>query len=177
VLDNFLALRPNDPPADVPSVEAAAAGIVGREPSFREMLELHRKDTLCASCHNLMDPIGLALDNFNALGKYREKEFDQAIDTSGKLASGEEFSGIEDLKSILRNQRRQDFYRCLTSKLMAYALGRGLDYYDTESVDQIVDQLEKESGRFSVLLRGIISSSPFQQRRNNAVRASLPSAN
>ena len=177
VLDNFLALRPNDPPADVPSVEAAGAGIADREPSFREMLELHRKDALCASCHNLMDPIGLALDNFNALGKYREKEFDQAIDTSGKLASGEEFSGIDELKSILRNQRRQDFYRCLTSKLMTYALGRGLDYYDTESVDQIVEQLEEESGQFSVLLRGIINSSPFQKRRNNAARASLPSAN
>ena len=166
VMDNFLGIKPHDPPPNIPSVEAASAGITDHEPTFREMLELHRKDALCASCHNLMDPIGLALDRFNAMGKYREREFGQPLDTSGQLASGEEFHGAGDLKAILRNNRSEDFYRCLTNKLMTYALGRGMDYYDTESIDQIVDRLKREDGRFSVLLRGIIYSSPFQKRRN-----------
>ena len=106
VLDNFLGIKPHDPPPDVPSVEEASAGITDHEPTFREMLELHRKDPLCASCHSLMDPIGLALDSFNAMGKYRESEFDQPIDTSGRLISGEEFDGAGELKAILRRERR-----------------------------------------------------------------------
>lgn len=171
VLDNFLGLRPHDPPPDIPSVDAAAAEFKDHEPTFREMLELHRKDALCASCHNLMDPIGLGLDGFNALGWYRETEFGQPIDTAGKLASGEEFSGIKDLKAILRSSRRKDFYRCLTSKMLTYALGRGLEYYDTESVDLIVDRLDEQNGRFSALLTGIIESSPFQKQRNNVTPA------
>ncbi|MBC7819970.1 MAG: DUF1592 domain-containing protein [Planctomycetaceae bacterium] len=168
VLDNFLGMRPHDPPPNVPSVEASGSEITDHEPTFREMLELHRQDPACASCHALMDPIGLALDGFNALGKYRESEFNQPIDASGQLASGEEFNGVDDLKAILRGPRRRDFYRCLTTKLMTYALGRGLDYHDTETVDQIVERLEQEDGRAFVLLMGIIESSPFQMRRINS---------
>jgi mono/diheme cytochrome c family protein len=165
VLDTFLGLRPHDPPPDIPGIEQASAKITDHEATFREALELHRQDPLCASCHKLMDPIGFGLDNFNALGMYREQEYGQKIDASGKLASGEKFNGIGELKQILKTHRRQDFYRCLTEKLMTYALGRGVEYYDTESVDQIVARLEKEEGRFSALLMGIIESAPFEKRR------------
>ena len=141
VLDKFLGLRPHDPPPNVPGLEDASKAIKDHDPTFREMLELHRADTLCASCHKLMDPIGLAMENFNALGIYREKEFDQPIDASGKLITGEEFKGIDDLKQVLLTSHRTNFYRCLTEKLLTYGLGRELGYYDAETVDRIVDRL------------------------------------
>ena len=173
VLDNILGLRPHDPPPDVPGIEQAANKIKDHEPTFRESLELHRQDPLCASCHKLMDPIGFGLDNFNAMGLYRETEYGQPIDSSGKLASGEEFKSIRELRKILKDNRRTDFYRCLTEKLMTYALGRGLEYYDAEAVDQIVARLDKEDGRFSALLMGIIESAPFQKRRNASADGSV----
>ena len=165
VLDNFLGLRPHDPPPDIPSVDAASAGITDHDPTFREMLELHRKDTLCASCHNLMDPIGLGLNGFNAMGMFREKEFGQPIDAKGRLVSGEEFADAKQLKKLLRDQRKKDFYRCLTNKLLSYSVGRGLELSDTEISDQIVERLDAADGRFSVLLNEIIQSSAFQKRR------------
>ena len=177
VLDNFLGLRPHDPPPDIPSLDASAKDITGHEPTFREMLELHRKDKLCASCHNLMDPIGLGLDSFNAMGQFRESEFGQAIDTSGRLASGEDFKGSNELKHILKSDRRADFYRCLTNKMLTYAIGRGLENYDIESVDRIVTELDQKDGRFSVLIRGIIDSSPFQRRRNATSQPSSTESN
>ena len=170
VLDNILGLRPHDPPPDIPSLDQASAKIKDHEPTFREALELHRQDPLCASCHKLMDPIGFGLDNFNAMGLYRETEFGQPIDASGQLASGEKFTGARELKQILKTSRRKDFYRCITEKLMTYALGRGLEYYDAESVDRIVDRLEKEKGGFSALLMGILESAPFQKRRQESAR-------
>ena len=177
VLDNILGLRPHDPPPDVPGIEQASNKIKDHEPTFRESLELHRKDPLCASCHNLMDPIGFGLDNFNAMGLYRETEYGQPIDATGKLASGEEFKGAGELKQILKTNHRKDFYRCLTEKLMNYAVGRGMEYYDTESVDRIVERLERENGRFSALLMGIIESAPFQQRRNGSTAGIVADSN
>src|SRR5687767_552600 len=113
-----------------------------------------------------MDPLGLALENFNALGMWRETERKRPIETAGKLITGESFQNIRELKRILKNERRVDFYRCLTEKMLTYALGRGLEYYDVETVDRIVDRLEKENGRFSALLNGIVESAAFQKRRN-----------
>jgi hypothetical protein len=112
-----------------------------------------------------MDPIGLALENFNAMGMYRNKERNQMIDASGKLITGEPFKDMTDLKHVLVADHREDFYRCLTEKLLTYALGRGLEDYDIETVDQIVARIEKEDGRFSALLDGVIESAPFQKRR------------
>ena len=165
MLETFLGIRPHDPPPNIPNVEEAGESFTDREPTFREMLDLHASEPVCASCHKLMDPIGFGLDNFNAIGKYRETEFGQPIVASGTLASGEEFGGIHELKQILKTNHRGNFYRCLTEKLMTYALGRGLEYYDTETVDQIVEDLERENGKFSTLMMGIIESAPFQKRR------------
>jgi hypothetical protein len=123
---------------------------------------------LCASCHDRMDPIGLALENFNALGVWRDQERGQPIKPAGRLITGESFNNVRELKHILATQHRTDFFRCLTEKMLTYAVGRGLEYYDVETVDKIVRQLEQNNGRFSVLLNGIIESAPFQKRRTQA---------
>jgi hypothetical protein len=165
VLDNLLGTPPPPPPADVPDLEEAEKEFKDREPTLRETLELHRSKPICTSCHARMDPLGLALENFNALGMWRDKERNQAIDTSSQLITGEKFSDIRELKRVVTNERRTDFHRCLTEKLLTYALGRGLEYQDVETVDRIVAELERDGGRFSTLLTGVIESAPFQKRR------------
>lgn len=165
ILENILGAPTPPPPPDVPELEASEKEFAGKEPTLREVLELHRSKPLCSSCHNRMDPLGLALENFNALGMWRDSERKQRIDSAGKLITGESFNGVRDLKKILRTQRRMDFYQCLTEKLMIYALGRGLEYYDIESIDRIVERLDKEDGKFSALMTGIVESPAFQKRR------------
>lgn len=176
VLDNILGTRPPPPPPDIPNLEDSEKEFGDREPTLRETLAVHRRNALCSSCHNRMDPLGLALENFNALGMWREKERGQPIEASGKLITGEEFHDVREVKHILATKHYRDFYQCLTEKLLTYALGRGPEYYDVHTVDQIVERLEKENGRFSALLMGIIDSAPFQKRRNsNSGRDSRPS--
>jgi hypothetical protein len=166
VLDNFLGTPPPPPPPDVPELEVAEATFKDREPTLRESLELHRSAPLCSSCHTRMDPLGLALENFNALGAWRDKERGQPIDPSSKLITGESFEDIRGLRKILAEKRYMDFYRCFTEKLLTYALGRGLEFYDVATVDNIVAELEKNDGKFSTVLMGIIESPAFQKRRN-----------
>ena len=165
ILENILGTPTPPPPPDIPSLEDTIRNLAGREPTTREVMETHRKDALCASCHNRMDPLGLAFENFNALGTFRTTERKQPIDASGKLLTGRTFQNAMELKKILVSEYRNDFYQCLTEKLMTYALGRGVDYYDVESIDQIVARLDKEGGHFSALLMGVIESAPFQKRR------------
>jgi hypothetical protein len=171
VLDNFLGAPSPPPPPDleIPNLDQAAQKAKG-EPTMRELMAKHRSTPLCASCHARMDPIGLGLENFNALGMYRDKEHGQPIDTAGKLITGESFTNIRELKSILKDSRRRDFYFCLTEKFLTYALGRGPEYYDVETIDRIVEQLERDQGRFSTLLTGVIESAPFQKRRTIALK-------
>jgi hypothetical protein len=168
ILDNILGTPPPPPPANVPPLEDAAKGIAGHAPSLRETLAAHRANALCASCHNRMDPLGLAMENFNALGLWRTNEFNQPIDAAGTLLTGEKFASFTDLKHILAQKHAEDFYRTLTEKMLTYALGRGLDYYDVETVDQIVSRIEKANGRPSALLAGIVESAPFQKCRQAA---------
>lgn len=165
VLDNILGTPPPPPPADVPLLEDSEKAFPDREPTLKEVLAIHRENALCSSCHARMDPLGLALENFNALGMWRDQERNQPIETPGQLITGEAFRDIRELKQVLARDRRQDFYHCLTEKLLTYALGRGLDYRDVTSVDQIVAGLNAADGRFSALLMGIIESAPFQKRR------------
>jgi Protein of unknown function (DUF1588)/Protein of unknown function (DUF1587)/Protein of unknown function (DUF1592)/Protein of unknown function (DUF1585)/Protein of unknown function (DUF1595) len=165
ILDSIVGTPTLPPPADIPQLEESEKAFKDHEPSTREILEVHRSKALCSSCHSRMDPLGLGFENFNALGMWRERERNQPIDAAGKLATGETFTSVRELKQILRGPRKTDFYRCLTEKMLTYALGRGLEYYDVETVDQIVDRLEADDGRFSALLTGVIESAPFQQRR------------
>jgi hypothetical protein len=173
ILDNILGSpAPPAPPANVPILEVARDSIKDHQPTIRESQELHRRDPLCHACHARMDPLGLALENFNAMGMWREIEHGQKIDSSGELMTGEKFSGIRELKTIIKEKHRQEFYRCLTEKLLTYALGRGLEYYDEHTVDQIVAKVDQGGGRFSRLLIGVVESAPFQkQRRAKAVAA------
>ena len=168
VLANFLGTPPPPPPANVPALEASEHPVEGREPTLRESLTMHRENPACASCHNRMDPIGLAFENFNALGQWRDTERKQPIVAPGKLITGESFDSVNQLKQILATGHRTDFYRTLTDKLMTYALGRGTEYYDVETIDGIVRDLEKADGRFSAMLMGVIESPPFQKMRTEA---------
>jgi len=168
VLANFLGTPPPPPPANVPALEASEKHVDGHDPTLRESLAMHRENPACSSCHNRMDPIGLAFENFNALGQWRETERRQPILAPGKLITGETFNSVNELKQILATGHRRDFYRTLTDKLMTYALGRGTEYYDVETIDGIVRSMEKDDGKFSALLMGVIESAPFQKMRTAA---------
>lgn len=165
VLENILGTPVPPPPPNIPALEAAKSAFTDHEPTLREMLAVHRSNKLCQSCHARMDSVGLAFENFNALGNYRTKDAGQPIDTAGKLISGEAFADVRDLKRVITHARRADYYRSVTEKLLTYALGRGLEYYDVESVDRVVAALERDDGRFSTLLLGVIDSAPFQKQR------------
>ncbi len=165
ILDNILGTPPPPPPANVPPLEDSARNTGNRHPTLRETLAIHRENPMCASCHNRMDPLGLALENFNALGMWRDREQGNEIVPSGMLITGESFTNMAQLKHILATDHRDDFYRTITEKMLTYALGRGLEYYDVETEDAIVGRLQKENGRFSALLEGVIESAPFQKRR------------
>ncbi len=149
VLNNILGTPPPPPPPNVPALEAAELSGTNQEPTLRTVLEIHRNTPLCASCHARFDPIGLSLENFNAMGMWRDKERNQPIETGGTLITGESFKDVRELKHILVTNHRDDFYRCLTQKLLTYALGRGLEYYDVGTVDQIVQRLDENDGHFS----------------------------
>ncbi len=134
---------------------------------MRALMEVHREKPLCSSCHERMDPIGLALENFNALGQWRDQEDGKDIDSAGKLVTGENFSNVMELKKILAGSRKQDFYRCLTEKMLTYALGRGVEYYDAPTVDAIMTQLLKNGGGMKDLIYAVAESVPFQKRRGD----------
>ena len=170
ILDNIIGTPAPPPPGNVPALEATEKDFKDKDhdPTLRQALEVHRGKPLCASCHNRMDPIGLAFENFNALGIYREKERGQNIETAGKLVTGESFESVRELKHILVTQHRLDFYRTLSEKLLTYAIGRGMDYYDVETLDRIVQSLDRNNGHFSALLLGVIESAPFQKQRTQA---------
>lgn len=165
ILENILGAPAPPPPPAVPSLEETEKKISDRVPTQRELLAKHREDALCASCHNRMDPLGLALESFNAMGLYRTQELNQPVDPTGELFTGERFQNVRDLKRILGTSHRQEFYRTLTEKLMIYSLGRGVEYYDVPTMDKIVDRLERQGGRFGELLLGVMESAPFQQSR------------
>ncbi|HWE38992.1 MAG TPA: DUF1592 domain-containing protein [Isosphaeraceae bacterium] len=174
LLDNILGSPPAPPPPNIPALEESARKKGGKLPTMREAMALHRKQPMCASCHSRMDPLGLALENFNALGKWRETEQAGPIDASGTLITGEDFRDIRDVKRVLIERHRREFYRCLTEKLLTYALGRGLESYDVEAVDVIVGRIEAADGRASALIAGIIESAPFQRRRRASTQAEAP---
>jgi mono/diheme cytochrome c family protein len=161
VLENILGAPPPPPPPDVPELKEGAA-LTG---TLRQRMEQHRENPMCAACHARMDPIGFGLENFNGIGEWREKEGDFPIDPAGKLVSGESFSGPEDLKTVLTKRKRDDFVHCLTEKMLTYALGRGLEYYDKCAVDQITKRLARNRYRFSALILEIVKSAPFELRR------------
>src|SRR5262249_34198186 len=118
---------------------------------------------LCASCHRRMDPIGFAFENYDAVGAWRDKDGEFPIDASGVLPDGRSFQGPAELKAILR-EKKDTFRRCLTEKMLTYALGRGLEYYDRCAVDQILEALDKQGDHMTALVIEIVKSDPFRMR-------------
>lgn len=169
LLDNVLAAPPTPPPPpNLPTLEDAKQG--KKNPTMRELMEIHRAKPLCASCHSRMDPLGLALENYNAIGQWRAKENGKPIDTSGTLLTGESFDNVEELAHVLATERRLDFYRCVTEKMWVYALGRGVQYFDAPSIEAIVKRLDRSGGKAHALIGGIVNSPAFQMRRGDGER-------
>ena len=160
ILENLLGTAPPPPPADVPPFPESA----GEEPAtVRQRLERHRANAACASCHKLMDPVGLALENFDAVGAWRDREGGTPIDASGQLFDGTHVDGPVALRNALLS-RPENFVRTLSEKLMTYALGRGLTYRDMPAIRRIVRESAMQDYRFSSIVLGIVSSAPFQMR-------------
>lgn len=163
ILDNLLGTPAPPAPAGVPPLDQAAAA-APKEATMRELMERHRQDALCASCHARMDPLGLALERYNAVGQWRSDEAAKAIDTSGRLVTGERFADARELSAVIAGPRRRDFHRCLAEKLLTYAVGRGLEYFDGPAVDSILERVEQD-GRLDAFVQGVVASVPFQMTR------------
>jgi hypothetical protein len=168
ILENLLGLPP--PPPDPSAPPLVDDGNPLDSNSLRELMEKHRADPACASCHANMDPMGLALENFDAIGAWRDKDGQLPIDASGNLASGRFINGPDQLRALLSRDYRKEYLSCLTEMLLTYALGRGLEYYDRCTVNRIVEGLDKSEYRFSSLVMALVKSDPFQLRRGDGDR-------
>ncbi|HYV29805.1 MAG TPA: DUF1588 domain-containing protein, partial [Candidatus Binatia bacterium] len=165
VLENILGTPPPPPPPDVPELKETK--LTG---TLRQRMEQHRANPMCASCHARMDPIGFGLENFDGIGAWRQEEGAFAIDATGQLTTGESFKGPTSLTAILAKQKRAEFIHCLSEKMLTYALGRGLEFYDKCALEQITKGLARKNYRFSSLVQEVVKSVPFQQRRGEADR-------
>lgn len=165
ILQNLLGAPPPAPPPDVPALaEADEAGQAHR--SVRERLEQHRRNAVCASCHASMDPLGLALENFDAIGAWRTVDGASAIDSTAVLPDGVKLDGPASLRAMLM-KRSDRFVQNITEKLLTYALGRGTDYHDAPAIRQIAREASDTGSRWSSLILGIVKSTPFQMRRSS----------
>jgi hypothetical protein len=168
ILEAILGSPPPPPPPDVPALPEAGEG--GKVLSVRERLTEHRKNPACASCHTRMDPLGFALENFDASGRWRTEETNgpadlspQPIDASAQLPDGTKFAGVSGLRRILE-ERSDQFVYTMTEKLLTFALGRGADWYDAPAIRDAVRAAQKDDYRFATLVTSIVSSRPFQMR-------------
>lgn len=162
ILETLLNEPPPPPPPGVPELkEERPNELTG---TLREKMKQHRADPVCSSCHVVMDSLGFALENFDAIGNYRDKEGKFPIDTSGELPSGEKIAGSADLRRLLITSKRKEFIACATEKMLTYALGRGVEYYDQCTIEQVRAELDKNDHKFSTLVVEIVKSYPFQHQ-------------
>jgi hypothetical protein len=169
VLENILGTPPPEPPPNVPPLEDSVGG-AGKVLTLREQMTLHRKNEPCASCHKLMDPIGFALENFDADAKWRTKHGGEGgvqIDATVDLWDGTRVTGPSELRQRLLYYSPQ-FVRMMTEKMMTFGIGRGVEYYDMPVIRSIVKDSEKGNYKFSTLVMGIVKSAPFQTRVKQA---------
>jgi hypothetical protein len=159
VLEQIMGTPPPPPPPDVPELPPTKQ-LTG---SLRKVMEEHRTNPLCASCHQRMDPIGFAFENFDAIGAWRDRDGAFPVDASGVLPDGRSFQGPSELKRMLR-ENSDAFRRCLSEKMLTFALGRGLEYYDRCAVDAILEALDEGGNRLSTLVLAVVQSEPFQMR-------------
>jgi hypothetical protein len=160
ILENVFGTPPPPPLPNVPPLEGSAAEAPR---TLRERMERHRASPTCAGCHKLMDPLGFALENFDATGAWRTREAGVPLDASGQLTDGTTIDGVVALRNALM-ARSDVFVRTFTEKLMTYALGRGLQHFDMPVVRDIVRKAERQDYRFSGIIMGIVSSTPFEKR-------------
>ncbi|MCH2398838.1 MAG: DUF1588 domain-containing protein, partial [Pirellulales bacterium] len=164
ILENILGTPPPDPPPGVEELaegeQAEAAG------SLRQRMVAHRANPLCASCHQLMDPIGFGFENFDAIGAWREQDGAFPVDAGGTLPGGQAFAKPHELAHLLRTSRGEQFCRCLSEKMLTYALGRGLEFYDRCAVDEIMKTLAAGDYRFSQLIMAVVQTDAFQYRES-----------
>ena len=163
VLDRLLGTPPPPPPPNVEELSEEPEAILSG--SLRQRMEKHRLDPGCASCHERMDPLGFAFENFDGVGRWREFDGEFVIDPSGKLPDGRSFDGPQGLQGILRSQKEK-FARALVEKLLTYALGRGLEYYDKCAVDRVVERARGDDYRLSSMIREVVQTDPFRLRRS-----------
>jgi hypothetical protein len=172
ILENLFDAPPPEAPPDVPQLaDGDSAQLTG---SLREQMEKHRADPACASCHKMMDPLGFGLENYDAIGAWRDRDGTVEIDATGELPSGQTFDGPHELRRLLL-QRQDDFRRCLSEKMLTFALGRGLEYYDACAVERIVNRLQSDDDRFAIVVEEIIKSPAFRQRESETSFQEEPS--
>ena len=173
ILDNVLGVPPPPPPPNVPALEDVKMS--KRVTSVRERLAEHRKNPTCAGCHRLTDPVGFALENYDAVGRWRTMDAGETIDPSGTLFDGTDFQGVAELqKAILRNPDL--FVTTLSEKLLTFATGRGIEYYDAPALRKVVRDARADDHRFSSIVMGIVNSMPFRMRSAAARGAGAPQA-
>jgi hypothetical protein len=170
VLQNLLGEPPPPPPPNVPMLKPVSTDATGntKQPSMREQMEQHRRDPVCAACHTLMDPIGFALEQFDAVGAWRTKDVsNNTIDANAVMYDGTRINGPADLRNFVLSYKDQ-FARTVTEKLLTYALGRGVEYYDMPVVRSIVRDADKDGYRFQTLILDVVKSAPFQMNSKPA---------
>jgi hypothetical protein len=164
VMENILGVAPPPPPANVPRLPETPLG--EKQLSMRERMVAHRSNPACSGCHSLMDPIGLSMENFDAVGRWRDHyEGGTAIDASGGFPDGTKFEGILGLRKALVDHP-ETFITTLTQRLLTYGTGRGLEYFDAPTVRGIVRDAKSKDYKFSALVFGVVNSAPFQLRRS-----------
>ncbi len=163
ILENILGTAPPPPPGDIPSLQTDHKK--NKNISLRKQLEEHRKKAECAACHNLLDPLGFTLENYDGIGQWRLTDKGKPIDSFGKLISGETFSNGTEMKSVLRKNKADEFLHCLSEKLLTYSIGRGTEYYDKLAIEKILTSSRQDGLTLRSLIHAVCHSTPFQKTR------------
>ena len=161
VLEGLLGDQLGEPPADAGELPGDAGELRGK--TLREEIELHRTRKICMSCHVKLDPIGFGLQSFDAIGRWRNEEAGKPVDSSGVMPDGREFDGPVELKQVLL-ERKDEFVKNLCARMLSYALGRKLEYYDEAAVRRIFDEVKNDDYRAGSLIRAVVGSYPFRYR-------------
>jgi len=170
ILDNFLGAPPPPPPPDVPALEETQL-----QGTLRQRMEQHRENPVCASCHKVIDPMGFPLENFDAVGAWRHEEAGMTIDAAGIMPDGTEFQGVAGLREVLSGKASGLFIATLTERLMTYALGRGVEFYDAPALRKITRNVTDQQYKFSSLILSVVNSVPFQMRQSEPSDETLES--
>jgi len=169
VLTNILGTPPPPPPPDVPPLDEASVGV---NASLREQMQRHRADPICASCHSKMDPLGFGLENYDAIGRWRTKDGNFPVDSSGVLPNGKTFATPGEMRAVL-NSQLPEFTRALIERMFTYSLGRGVKGFDEPALEKVQAAVTADGYRFQTIIREIVHSLPFTARRGEAVAKAI----